>query len=171
MNPPTLHMLVGLPGSGKTTFAQQIQSATGAVRLTSDDFRLLLFPRPSFSQQEHDDLYEILNHNLVHLLESGRDVIYDANLNRHEHRAEKYAIAAAHNAQVVLWWLTTPDTLSKERRIASQNHTLVPSGETPERMFDRVTRVFEPPNEAENPIVFDGSTITAARVQEALDTL
>lgn len=168
MAKPTLHLLMGLPGSGKTTLAKHIQKITGAIRLSSDDFRLLLFPDPTFSQTEHDNLYKILDHNVEHLLEGGRDVIYDANLNRRMHRDEKYTLAKKYDANVVLWWLRTPDELSKKRRIDDQNHMLIPDGETPERMFDRIAGVFEPPQNDEDHITFDGSKITAANVKRQL---
>ena len=158
--------MVGLPGSGKTTLAKYIQKQTGAVRLSSDDFRLLLFPEPSFSQKEHDNLYGILDHNVEHLLQAGHDVIYDANLNRRCHRDEKYALAKQHGANVVLWLLKTPNELSKERRVADQNHILLPAGETPENMFDRIAGVFEPPKKSDEPYIeIDGSDLKSTDTQ------
>jgi len=127
---------MGLPGAGKSTLAHILQDITGASRLSSDDMRLQLFPRPSFTQAEHDELYALIDHNVAHLLESGRDVIYDANLNRKHHRQEKYDLAAQYNANVQLWWVQTPEEIAKSRRIANQNHLLLPSGETAEKMFD-----------------------------------
>ena len=168
---PTLHLLMGLPGSGKTTLARHLQKITGAVRLSSDDFRLLLFPEPSFDQQEHDNLYKILDHNVEHLLIAGGSVIYDANLNRRSHRDEKYALAKKYKTNVVLWWLKTPDDLSKKRRVEDQNHTLMPDGETPGRMFDRIASVFEAPQKDEKPIVFDGTKVSAENVKQALKNL
>lgn len=34
---PTLHLMVGLPGVGKTTLARTIEDQSGALRLTPDD--------------------------------------------------------------------------------------------------------------------------------------
>ena len=169
MAQPTLHLLMGLPGSGKTTLAKHLQKITKAIRLSSDDFRLLLFPEPTFSQVEHDNLYNILDHNVEHLLAAGKDVIYDANLNRRIHRDEKYQLARKYEADVKLWWLRTPDELAKKRRIDDQNHTLIPEGETPEKMFDRIATVFEAPHKDEAYIEFDCTEITKARVAEYLE--
>lgn len=138
------------------------------MRLSSDDFRLLLFPNPKFDQQEHDDLYRILDHNVEHLLQAGKDVIYDANLNRHKHRQEKYDLAKKYNASVVLWWLKTPEALSKKRRISDQNHALIPAGESPDRMFERIASIFEAPRKNEKYVEFDGSEITTQQVEAKL---
>ena len=165
MPKPTLHLLVGLPGAGKSTLARRLQEMTGAVRLSSDEFRLLLFPHPTFSQAEHDQLYDILDHNVVHLLSSGTDIIYDANLNRRKHRDEKYRIAKKYDARVVLWWVKVPQEFAKQRRVASQNHSLVPAGETPERMFERVVSVFEPPQADEPYMEVNGRNVMTAAIQ------
>lgn len=159
---------MGLPGSGKTTLAKHLQKLTGALRLSSDDFRLLLFPEPTFSQKEHDNLYKILDHNVEHLLSAGTDVIYDANLNRRIHRDEKYALAKKYDARVILWWLQTPDELSKQRRVTEQNHALLPVGETPGNMFDRIASVFEPPSDNEPVQTIDGTDIDIKEVQRLL---
>ncbi len=171
MSKPTLHLMVGLPGAGKSTLAKRLQTLTGATRLSSDEFRLLLFPQPTFTQSEHDGLYDILDHNVEHLLAAGKDVIYDANLNRRKHRDEKYKIAAKYNAKVVLWWPQVPKKYAKQRRADSQNHDLIPEGETSERMFDRVVSVFEPPQADEKYIEVDGHDIKPAVISAKLKTI
>ncbi|MFT4532094.1 MAG: putative kinase [Candidatus Saccharimonadales bacterium] len=168
MNKPTLHLLMGLPGSGKTTLSKMIQDITGAKRVSSDESRLEIFDNPCFSQKEHDELYALLDHNVKHLLEDGQDVIYDANLNRRHHREEKYTLADKYDAKVVLWLLSTPGELSKKRRLSEHNHNLIPDGETPENMFDRIQNVFEPPGDDETHVNIDGSDIDIATVRSNL---
>jgi len=165
MGTPTLHLLMGLPGSGKTSLAQRLQKLGHTVHLSSDQFRMLLFPEPAFSQKEHDDIYRILDHNMQHLLESGVSVVYDANLNRHKHREEKYVVAKALNAHVLLWWLKTPQELSKDRRLSDQNSILLPPGESSANMFDRIASTFEPPRADEPHIVVDGSDVASIDIE------
>lgn len=164
----TLHLMMGLPGAGKTTLAKHIQHITKAARLSSDDYRINIFPQPTFSQKEHDDLYAILNHSTEHLLASGRDVIYDANLNRKEHREEKYKLAQKLDANVVLWWVKTPQELARDRRISEQDSMLLPEGESAERMFDRIAKVIEPPDENEHHITVDGTHISRKTIEKLL---
>jgi predicted kinase len=159
---------MGLPGSGKTTLGKMIEEITGATYLSSDDYRLLLFRKPCFSQEEHDMLYATLDHNVLHLLEAGHDVIYDANLNRLHHRQEKYDLAKKYGATIKLWWVQTPENIAKQRRVEQQDPRLVPSGETSARMFDRIAQVIEPPEKSEKFIAINGTHITRELVEKYL---
>lgn len=165
---PTLHLLMGLPGAGKTTLAKILQKLTKSARLSSDDHRLIIYPEPSFSQKEHDDLYALIDHSAEHLLQAGHSVIYDANLNRYSHRKEKYDLADKYNANVVLWWVRTPKELAKKRRVSEQDKNLIPEGETPERMFDRIAEIMEEPGKDEKYIEVDGTNITKDEISEKL---
>jgi predicted kinase len=164
----TLHLLMGLPGAGKSTLAKVLHELTGAEVLSSDSTRLLIFSKPCFSQDEHDRLYAILDHNLEHLLAAGRDTIYDANLNRQSHRQEKYVLAKKYNARVILWWVQTPKELAKQRRVNEQNHDLLPEGETSERMFERIAQILEAPETNEQCVLVDGTKIQKDYIKNLL---
>lgn len=168
MHKPTLHLLMGLPGSGKTTLGRVLQSLTSATVMSSDDYRLLLFKKPCFSQEEHDMLYTTLDHNVEHLLEAGQDVIYDANLNRLEHRKQKYQLAEKHGANVKLWWVQVPESFAKSRRMAEQDERLIPDGETSAKMFDRIANIIEEPLETESCILVDGTDIKSDTIAKLL---
>jgi predicted kinase len=46
--PPTLHLIVGLPGAGKTTLARQLERELPALRLTPDEWIVTLYgPSPT----------------------------------------------------------------------------------------------------------------------------
>jgi len=164
----TLHLLMGLPGSGKTTLGKILEELTDATYLSSDEYRLKLFKKPCFSQEEHDMLYATLDHNVLHLLDAGHDVIYDANLNRRIHREEKYELAKRYDAEVKLWWVKTPHELAKKRRIKEQDSRLIPAGDSPARMFERVAKVIERPDKNETYIEIDGSSIKISTVMSHL---
>jgi len=159
---------MGLPGSGKTTLATVLKSLTDATVMSSDDYRLLLFKKPCFSQEEHDMLYSTLDHNVEHLLQAGKDVIYDANLNRLEHRKQKYVLAKKHGANVRLWWVQVPESFAKSRRMTEQDDRLIPDGETSERMFDRIASIIEVPLDSEYCIKVDGTDIKADVIAKLL---
>lgn len=165
---PTLHMLMGLPGSGKTSLGKILEELTGATYLSSDEYRLMLFKKPCFSQEEHDMLYATIDHNVLHLLEAGHDVIYDANLNRRVHRDEKYDLANKYNAKTKLWWLDVPHELAKKRRVEDQDDRLIPEGDNPSRMFERVAKVIEPPQKDEKFVKVDGKNIQIDTVKKLL---
>jgi predicted kinase len=49
--PPTLFLMVGLPGSGKTVRARELAAERGALRLTADDWALSLFGQEDRHQE------------------------------------------------------------------------------------------------------------------------
>lgn len=171
MNQPTLFMMFGYPGAGKTTTAEVIQKLTGAKHLSSDALRLELFPKPTYSQEEHDAVYTTLNQQAEKLLSEGKSVIYDANLNRYEFRLEKYMLCERANAKAVLFWVQAPRELARERAVLRGHHHLVPKDETFETMFDRVTGVIEVPREDEPVYIIDGTQLNEGAVSEILARL
>ena len=165
----TLFLLLGYPGAGKTTTAKIISQLTGAEYLSSDVLRKQLFPQSNFNQAEHDELYAILDSQLVESMKQGKDVVYDANLNRLVHRQEKYDLAAKYKYKTVLVWVKTPRQIARQRRIEEfEHHHLVPPHETPAEMFERTASAFEEPLENEPHIEIDGTKVTQDYVKENL---
>lgn len=167
-NQPILYLMLGYPGAGKTTAAKVIAELTGAVRLSSDEFRLKLFPNPTFTQAEHDELYRTLDGETERLLGAGKTVIYDANLNRYRHRQDKYEICKRTGAMPKLLWLQTPRNIAKERAVHESRSHLIPPGETPAHMFERIVEVIEEPTPSEHPVPLDGTKITPEYIKAAL---
>lgn len=163
-----LYLLMGLPGAGKTTVAKLVEELTGAIRLTSDEARFMLWDAPEFSELEHQELYSYLNEQTKNLLEKGRSVIYDANLNRYEHREEKYNLAAELGVPVTLIWVQTEQELAKTRALNPNRKHLWKKDEAPEHMFKRVADSIEQPLSNERYVAIDGTKITKESVRQLL---
>ncbi len=43
VGPATVYLIVGLPGAGKTTRAKELEISASALRLTPDEWQLMLF--------------------------------------------------------------------------------------------------------------------------------
>lgn len=84
--PPTLFLLVGLPGTGKTTVARDLEIDRRALRLSPDEWML-----PLFGDSNPDRLRDVLEGRLVWVahraLLGGLDVILDFWLWGREERA------------------------------------------------------------------------------------
>lgn len=166
---PKLYMMLGLPGSGKTTAAAGVSALTKAVHLSSDTFRLAMFPNPTFSETEHTLLYAALDHLTEVLLSQGVDVIYDANLNRRHHRQDKYEICKKLGVDCTLLWVQTSRSLAQSRRVADSHDMLRPPYESPEAMFNRIATIFESPDDSgEAYTVLDGTKITPTYLRSTL---
>ena len=76
----TLHMMVGLPGSGKTTEARKLEQEYKALRLTPDEWQYFLFGH-DISEPEHDERHTKVEQLMLIIAEkvliSGVDVILD----------------------------------------------------------------------------------------------
>lgn len=168
MAKPTLYLMLGYPGAGKTTAAEHIARLTGAELLSSDKIRLELFPQPSFSADEHTQLYKEIDKRTQELLSNGKSVIYDANLNRHVHRQEKYHICETTGATPVLIWRKTPRAVAKTRAEDDSRHLLIPPGETADEMFERIANIIEAPLPDEHPIILEGEDVTESDIKQAL---
>lgn len=84
----TLYMLVGLPGSGKSYYANTLCMISGNARIfSSDKIREELFNDEN-AQNDNELVFNTLNSRVVACLESGIDAIYDAtNINYKRRRA------------------------------------------------------------------------------------
>ena len=163
--------MFGYPGAGKTSAAKIIHELTGAEHLSSDEIRLELFPKPTYTQEEHDSVYATLNKKTEELLRAGKSVIYDANLNRYKHRLEKYDMCERTDAKPVLLWVQAPRELARDRAVMRGHHHLVPEDETFESMFERVTSVIEEPREDEPLYTVSGDPLDKSAVAELIDRL
>jgi predicted kinase len=80
MSVATLHLMVGLPCSGKTTLAQKLESEQSALRLTPDEWQVRLFGQDA-EEPEHDVRHTLIETMLWNIanraLVLGTNVILD----------------------------------------------------------------------------------------------
>jgi len=166
---PTLYLLLGYPGSGKTTASKVIHELTGAVHLWADHIRRERFGTPTYSHKENIALYKHLNELTAELLAAENSVIFDTNFNFYKDRERLRRVAAAHDAKAILIWVRVPKHVAKERatKNAHTQETRV-LGDMPVGEFERMSRNLQPPVKGEPYIELDGTRITHAYVQEKL---
>ena len=79
-NKPTLHLMVGLPCSGKTTYAQRHSDEWQAMVFTPDEWQIPLFG-DDFGQKEHDERHSAIERLMwqaaTRLLSLGVNVVLD----------------------------------------------------------------------------------------------
>ncbi len=71
-------MVAGLPGSGKSYFASRLADRLGAVYLSSDRIRKTLFPQPTYTSEEKEQIYEEMARRMEKALVEGKRVVLDS---------------------------------------------------------------------------------------------
>lgn len=77
---PTAHLICGYIGSGKTTFARQLETDTGARRFTHDEWMVKRYgnnPPADRFQQYYDEVSADIWNDALALLTQGQDIILD----------------------------------------------------------------------------------------------
>ena len=92
----TLHLMVGLPCSGKTTLARKLEQEHSALRLTPDEWQVALFGQDA-EEPEHDARHSLIEAMLwkiaSRVLKLGTNVILDFGFWAREER-EDYRLRA-----------------------------------------------------------------------------
>ena len=149
----TVYMMLGLPGSGKTTLCNQLSNELGIARFSLDEE---YFARvPNVQQEERDfeierQIAESIKERLAVLVRNGQSAVLDFCPWRRSQRTEYYQFIEALGATPLVYYLPVErDELLRrlELRNAEKNSTFqfMTAGMLTE-FFDR----FDPPTEDEN---------------------
>lgn len=120
-----LTLMVGLPGSGKTTRAKVLAAETGALRLTPDEWQTRLFSddmhHPDHDRR-HNTVEAIMWDIAAHVLANGNDVILDFGFWSRAERVDFALRAVAIGAECQVLFEDVP-LAELERRIVARNET------------------------------------------------
>lgn len=169
MQQPTLFLMVGYPGSGKTTAARIICELTGAEHIWADRERDKMFQNPTHGQEESAKLYSVLDKKVRQLLSQGKNVVYDSNFNFRKNRDSLRQLATRENAKTTVVWITTSKNLARQRAAQeSEGGETRIWGNMPLDEFERLARNLQPPLESENPLKLEGISLTKETLAKAL---
>ena len=150
---PTIHLVCGSTGAGKTTFSMRLADEAGAIRLSIDEWMTALFEADRREQIEFAWMMERVNRCEAVMWNVAADAarrgvgsVIDCGFTRAEHRRKFANLAAEAGLPVVLHWLDVP-VEERWRRVDRRN---VERGETfrlevTRPMFDFVEGLWEPP--------------------------
>ncbi len=144
----TLILICGLPGSGKTTLAKQLEQERPALRLTPDDWITRLFgpdPAPAILDGARDPVESVQWEVAARALTLGVDVLLDFGFWSRSEREQFRARAAELGAGSEVRFLDVPRAVLSAR-LAARNAELPPGTfRVSEAQLEEWWTLFEPP--------------------------
>jgi len=154
---PTIHLVEGPVGAGKSTFAAQLGLAHSAPRLILDEWMATLF-RPDRPETDVVTWYLERKRRCIEqiwslacdFVEAGTNVVLELGLIQRQDREELYGRVDAAGYELVVHVLDAPEAVRRERvrrRNVEQGSTfqMVVSDE----IFERASGLWQPPDEGE----------------------
>lgn len=143
-----LVLLVGHVGAGKTTHAKELAAATGAVRLTPDEWMV-----PLFDHSDPDGMRDVVEGRLiwtaVEILRAGSSVILDFGFWARDERASLSWLASTVGASARTLYLPIARETQAERVAKRWRDTPEQTWEITQADLDEWRELLEPPDSDE----------------------
>lgn len=99
---PTVHLMFGFIGFGKTTIAKELEKSINAVRFTHDEIMLERYGRtPENFTEKYKEVDDFIKTQAAKTIQQGQDVILDYGFWTHDKREEYYQWAKMLTPNVV----------------------------------------------------------------------
>ncbi len=142
---PSLVLVSGLPGSGKSHFSRELANRYPLAHLNSDVLRKALFRRPNHSAAESARLFAAVHALVEKLLARGVGIVLDATNLKEAHRRPLYDIAARAGAVLVIVHTEAPPDVARRRLAArARGQGTEDASEATVPVYDRMRREAEP---------------------------
>ncbi len=140
---PILHLICGLPGSGKTTFARQLEEQGTGVRLSPDEWMTSLGLH-LYDEAARERVEQLQWTLAQRLLSAGTDVILENGFWSKEERDSYRATAQSLGCDTRLHFLDVP-VEELQRRIIAHNRDAPPDAVVDPDDVLAWSKMFEPP--------------------------
>ncbi len=142
---PRLLMLAGLPGTGKSAFAQEVASRSPFLRLESDRVRKFLVPQPQYTPGENARVFQCCHRLLDEFLGRGYPLIFDATNLSERNRSPVYVIAERRRVPLAVVVVTAlPDTVRQRLRDREAGRDLETWSDAGWAIYSRMAPSWEP---------------------------
>ena len=154
---PIAYVICGFIGAGKTTFARKLETETGAIRITKDEWVIRVFGNriPSDKNFERYDanVTRLATDIALKILKAGKDVIIDEGFWVRSQRDDIRKKLSEVGAKPVLYYVECPVEKMRERVVTRSKIPPEDSFEISGEMFDRYLTHWQPPGEDEEFIL------------------
>lgn len=154
---PTVVLMMGLPGSGKSYTSRHIAESLGAAHISYNRIQDHLFEQPTFDNNESTIILHLMAMMMEDYLKLGLSVVFDIGLNRFNDRKMMRELTRKHDAIPVLLWLQIDQETARLRAKVKDKRKLDDKFTAPvsNEIFDSLAHSFQQPNN-EDYVVISG---------------
>lgn len=155
---PTLFILYGFPGAGKTHLANNLRESVQAAHVNSDRIRYQLFEEPRYDKAENEIVDQLMEYMTGEFLDAGVSVIFDTNAIKKGQRRILRDIARKKKSEHLLIWLQI-DPDSAFMRVSQRDRRKIENkgAQVLDRpLFDNITARMQHPGHDEEYMVLSG---------------
>lgn len=141
MNNPILAVMVGISGSGKSTFSKGLKTSLNAELVETDAIRFEL-TGSSEDQTQNARVFGVAKRRIDNILSHGKNAVIDATSVSVRDRKDWIDIAKKNNAEVRAYFIDTPVDVAKQRNRKRER-------KVPEEVIDRQASRLQSPTKTE----------------------
>lgn len=112
---PSLVVVSGLPGTGKSFFCRRLAEQAPFFLLESDGLQQVLFPNPIYTEEESSRLFTAIHAVVKEYLSKGIPIILDSTSLLERHREVLYRIAQQQGAILFIVHVEAPPEIVHQR--------------------------------------------------------
>lgn len=154
---PTIHLIEGPVGAGKSTFAAQLSVTHSAPRLNLDEWMATLFraDRPStevmsWYEERKQRCIEQIWQLTCDLIDTGNSAVLELGLIRQQDRADFYSRTDATDCVLKVYVLDAPQAVRQQRiRQRNDQRGSTYRMDVPDEFFELASNLWQPPDEVE----------------------
>lgn len=121
-----LYILIGIPCSGKSTYANRKFNVPNTIIVSTDEIRKELTGTYRFSQETNNKVFEIANEQIQAWLVKGFNVVFDATNTNKKYRKKFINIGEKNHAKIIGVVFNTPIRICLMRNSMRDNERKVP---------------------------------------------
>lgn len=164
---PHIIAMVGIPGSGKTFFAEQFAEAFKASLVSYEKINQNIFNTPINTKAGLLAVDRVASYMLKELIKSGRPIVLDGPTESRTNRQALVRLAHSAGYETIFVWPQVETATAKSRATKA---TKLKTGISSEA-FDSITKRFTPPSKIEKTVVISGKHTFSSQLKIVLKHL